>query len=92
MVILDANMYDQHHIDKKSINVKNPRVKISEVWCHWLGFLSMNLDPSVPVGQFWTSWYFCRTSVIWIMAAGKLQRRRSAPDRFSDSVSLEEYD
>ena len=26
------------------------------------------------------------------MAAGKLQRRRSAPDRFSDSVSLEEYD
>ena len=48
MVILDANMYDQHHIDKKCIHIKNPGVKISEVWCQWLDFLSMNLDPSVP--------------------------------------------
>ena len=50
------------------------------------------LEVELATSQGMMSWYFCRTSVIWIMAAGKLQRRRSAPDRFSDSVSLEEYD
>ena len=30
MVILDANMYDQHHIDKKCINVKKiPELKLA---------------------------------------------------------------